>query len=170
MTLRLRQATSADSQLLSDLGYEIYPAHFAPLWVSEAEMNDFLAGEYALPVLEKSLREEGVTWYVAQTDRPIGFTKVSWEAAMPGTGEVGVLLNKIYLAPAETGKNYGQVMFEQMVQLARNKGKTMLWLEVLEQNEGAYRFYQKQGMLCVNEVAFETASQRSMLKIMRLSL
>lgn len=170
MTLHLRHATPADSRLLSDLGYRIYSAHFKPLWVSETEMNSFLHDEYSLPVLEQSLKESGVAWYVAQTERPIGFMKVTWEAAIPGTSDVGVLLNKLYLDPAETGKHYGKLMFEHAVRLARNNGKRSLWLEVLEQNEGAYRFYQRQGMLCVNEVVFETASQQSVLKIMRMPL
>ncbi|MCK7069249.1 hypothetical protein L8P41_00180 [Enterobacter roggenkampii] len=90
MTLRIRQATGADSTLLSELGYRIYPAHFQHLWVSDAEMTAFLDAEYT---------------------------------------------------PS-----------------------------VIEQNAGAYRFYQKQGMLCIKNVLFETASQQSILKIMGMSL
>ena len=54
--------------------------------------------------------------------------------------------------------------------MARSRAKDYLWLEVLEQNAGAYRFYQKQGMLCVKNVLFETASQQSILRIMGMSL
>lgn len=82
MTLRIRQASGADSTLLSELGYRIYPAHFQHLWVSDAEMKDFLDGEYALSVLEQSLKENAVSWYVAETDRPVGFMKVTWEALL----------------------------------------------------------------------------------------
>lgn len=56
MTLRIRQATGADSTLLSALGYRIYPAHFQHLWVSDAEMKDFLNAEYAPSVIEQSLK------------------------------------------------------------------------------------------------------------------
>ena len=61
-------------------------------------------------------------------------------------------------------------MFNSITDMARSRGKDYLWLEVLEQNAGAYRFYQKQGMLCVNNVLFETASQQSILRIMGMSL
>lgn len=54
MTLRIRQATGADSTLLSELGYRIYPAHFQHLWVSDAEMKDFLDAEYTLPSLSRA--------------------------------------------------------------------------------------------------------------------
>lgn len=46
----------------------------------------------------------------------------------------------------------------------------ILWLEVLEQNERARKFYDKQGMQFIKAIAFETASQRSILKIMGISL
>ncbi|MEE9660129.1 hypothetical protein [Enterobacter cloacae complex sp. CARB60] len=68
MSLRIRQATAADSELLTELGYRIYPAHFQHLWVSETEMKDFLHGEYALSVVERSLKDNAVSWYVAETD------------------------------------------------------------------------------------------------------
>ncbi|EOX3825042.1 N-acetyltransferase family protein [Enterobacter quasiroggenkampii] len=170
MTLRIRQATGADYALLSELGYRIYPAHFQHLWVSDAEMKAFLDGEYAVSVLEQSLKEPNVTWYIAETDRPVGFMKVTWDAMLPETDKRGVLLNKLYLDPAETGKNYGQDMFNKIIDMARSRGKDYLWLEVLEQNAGAHRFYHKQGMLCIKNVLFETASQQSILRIMGMSL
>ncbi|HBH7065022.1 TPA: GNAT family N-acetyltransferase [Enterobacter cloacae] len=170
MTFRIRQATGADAARLSELGYRIYPAHFQHLWVSDAEMKDFLDAEYASSVIEQSLTESQVSWLVAETDRPVGFMKVTWEAKIPETDRQGVLLNKLYLDPAETGKNYGQVMFNEIIDMARCKGKTYLWLEVLEQNAGAYRFYQKQGMLCLKDVVFATASQQSILRIMGMPL
>ena len=133
MTLRIRQATGADSTLLSELGYRIYPAHFQHLWVSDAEMTAFLDAEYTPSVIEQSLSESHVSWFVAETDRPVGFMKVTWDAMLPETDKRGVLLNKLYLDPAETGKHYGQDMFNKIIDMARSRGKDSLWLEVLEQ-------------------------------------
>lgn len=69
MTLRIRQATGADSTLLSELGYRIYPAHFQHLWVSDAEMKDFLDAEYTPSVIEQSLSE---TMFPGLWQKPIG--------------------------------------------------------------------------------------------------
>lgn len=170
MTLQIRQATLADSVLLNEMGFRIYRAHFQHMWVSEAEMNDFLVSEYSLSTLEKSLRDRSVSWYVAETDRPIGFAKLTWQSTIPETELSGVLLNKLYLCPAETSQRYGQLMFERIKELARSNGKDFLWLEVLEQNERARKFYDKQGMQFIKAIVFETASQRSILKIMGISL
>ncbi|MRE92177.1 GNAT family N-acetyltransferase [Enterobacter bugandensis] len=132
-------------------------------------MKAFLDAEYTPAVIEQSLSESPVSWFVAETDRPVGFMKVTWDAMLPETDKRGVLLNKLYLDPAETGKHYGQDMFNK-IDMARSRGKDYLWLEVLEQNAGAYRFYQKQGRLCIKNVLFETASQQSILNIMGMSL
>lgn len=170
MTLHMRQATLADAMLLNEMGYRIYRAHFKHLWVSESELNPFLAGEYSLSVLEQSLQERSVCWYVAETDRPMGFAKVSDESTIPDTDISGTLLNKLYFDAAETGKGYGQLMFETIKARARGTGAKFLWLEVLEQNERACHFYNKLGMEHIKSTLFTTASQQSVIRIMGLSL
>lgn len=85
MTLQIREATPADAMLLNALGYRIYRAHFEHLWESKSELEAFLASEYSLDELEQSLNEQAVCWYVAETDRPIGFAKVTYESSIPDT-------------------------------------------------------------------------------------
>ncbi|ALB63027.1 alanine acetyltransferase [Cronobacter condimenti 1330] len=170
MPLQIRQATLVDAALLSALGYRIYRAHFTQMWASASAMNDFLDGEYALSAIERSLKDLSVSWYVAETDRPIGFAKLTWESTIPGTEISGVLLNKLYLDPEETSKRYGQCVFEKITEFARNSGKDFLWLEVLEQNTRAYQFYNKQGMRYMKDTIFKTGSQQSILKIMGITL
>ena len=170
MTLQMRQATLADAMLLSELGYRSYRAHFKHLWVSESELNQFLADEYSLPALEQSLQDRRVCWYVTETDRPIGFAKVTFETTIPDTDISGVLLSKLYLDPAETSKGYGERMFATIKARARDTGARFLWLEVIEQNERACHFYNKLGMEHIKSTLFTTASQQSVIRIMGLSL
>lgn len=170
MTLQIREATPADAMLLNALGYRIYRAHFEHLWESESELEAFLASEYSLDELEQSLKEQAVCWYVAETDRPIGFAKVTYESSIPDTNMSGMLLNKLYLDPADTRKGYGQVMFDTVKELARARGKDFVWLEVLEQNECAGHFYRKQGMTLIKSDYFKTASQQSVIRIMGIAV
>lgn len=170
MAIQIRPATLADVTLLNKLGYNIYRSHFRHLWVSESEMNNFLESEYSLPALEKSLRDHKVCWYVAEAESPIGFAKLIWESTIPDTEISGVLLSKLYLEPTETSKGYGQLMFERITALARGRGKNFLWLEVLDQNERAFQFYNKQGMQYIKDTIFKTASQQSIVRIMGISV
>lgn len=75
--------------LLNALGYRISRAHFEHLWESESER-------------EQSQKEQAVCCYVVETDRPIGFVKVTYESSIPDTNMSGMLLNKLYLDPADT--------------------------------------------------------------------
>lgn len=170
MTLYIRKATSADSVLLNTLGNSIYPAHFKHLWKSESEMNDYLKSEFSLSVLEKNLTDKNTCWFIAENEQPMGYVKLTWEATIPDTDLRGTLLNKLYLAPSCTNQHYGQQIISRVIDLARSQEQTFLWLEVLEQNERACRFYEKQGMRFIKEVVFETASQRSVLKVMGTSI
>jgi len=43
-------------------------------------------------------------------------------------------------------------------------------MEVLEQNERACNFYNKQGMRYIKDIIFKTASQQNVLKIMGMPL
>ncbi|WP_428946131.1 GNAT family N-acetyltransferase [Pantoea sp. FN060301] len=63
-------------------------------------------------------------------------------------------------------QHYGKLMFENALQLARARGMKYLWLEVLEQNAGGRRFYEKQGMRYIRDTIFSTPSQQSRLNIM----
>lgn len=170
MIFNIRDADLTDSGILNELGYNIYRSHFSHMWISESEMNVFLDAEYSYPALEKSLQDPSTSWYLAEAHHPIGFAKIIWESCIPETSISGVLLNKLYLIPTETGKNYGKMMFERFIAIAQNRGKKYLWLEVLEQNERAYRFYEKQGMLHVKDTVLSTASQQSTLKIMGMPI
>ena len=106
MELNIRNALLADSLLLSELGFEIYSSHFRHLWVSHSEMNDYMEREYSLLSLDSSLADPRVSWYLTETNQPVGFAKVTWKEKIPDTEMSGVLLNKIYLASNATGKNH----------------------------------------------------------------
>ncbi|HCQ0107087.1 MULTISPECIES: GNAT family N-acetyltransferase [Citrobacter] len=170
MSLIIRQATLADSALLNELGYRFYTAHFKHMWKSESEFDNYLEGEYSLPVIEQSINDKNISWYIVEIEQPIGFVKLTWQATVPNTDISGVLLNKLYLAPTKTNQHYGQLMFNKVIDLARSQGKKYLWLEVLEQNERAQKFYKKQGMKHISDIIFETNSQRSILKLMGMCI
>lgn len=170
MSLIIRQATLADSALLNELGYRFYTAHFKHMWKSESEFDNYLEGEYSLPVIEQSINDKNISWYIVEIEQPIGFVKLTWQATVPNTDISGVLLNKLYLAPTKTNQHYGQLMFNKVIDLARSQGNKYLWLEVLEQNERAQKFYKKQGMKHISDIIFETNSQRSILKLMGMCI
>ncbi|MGK3126675.1 N-acetyltransferase family protein [Candidatus Pantoea formicae] len=166
MNFTIRKAQAEDAELLHQLGRMTYSAHFKHMWVSTDEMDAFIDKEYGLTVLQSSLAAENESWLIAETDHPVGFAKVTWNTPVPDSGMTGAMLNKLYLNPDQTGKNYGKIMFESIINEAREKREGYMWLEVMAENVRARKFWEAFGMQHIKDIPFVTASQRSTLQIL----
>lgn len=166
MELTIRNAHAGDAELLHQLGRMTYSAHFKHMWVSEAEMDEFIDKEYGLTELRNSLAAPDESWLIAETAMPVGFAKVTWNTPVPDSGMSGAQLNKLYLNPQETGKNYGRRLFESIIHAAREKREGYLWLEVMGTNVRARKFYEAFGMQHIKDIPFITASQQSIVQIL----
>ena len=69
----------------------------------------------------------------------------------------GAELQKIYFLPGHAGNGYGPRLFEQVQQRAIERRQKTLWLEVLQRNTGAQRFYQRQGLSMCGETCYTSA-------------
>ncbi|WP_142901198.1 GNAT family N-acetyltransferase, partial [Klebsiella pneumoniae] len=87
-------------------------------------------------------------------EEPIGFAKYACRQDINPEGPTGTLLHKLYLLPDATGHRYGEQIFRAVEKRAKETGESWLWLEVLAANTGARRFYERQGMQHVKDVAF----------------
>lgn len=164
--LTLRKASVDDAALISEMGFASYMHHFAHLWREQSELQDFLRQEYAVPVLQQSLQDEKSCWFIASDPSPVGFAKVSWHRAVDEHGPVGTLLHKLYFLPGKTGCGYGETLLTEIARMAKSRGETALWLEVLDANSNAQRFYLRQGFTHLKETLFSTPSQQSTLHIL----
>lgn len=170
MHLTFRHATVDDAPLLSEMGSCTYRHHFAHLWRREEELNDFIAAEYSVAALQQSLSAADTCWLIAHAERPAGFAKIAWRKPVPEQTSTGALLHKLYLMPGETGKGYGEQFWQAILREARAENERWLWLEVLEANAGARRFYDARGMKMLTQTIFSSATQQSVLFVMGKAL
>lgn len=169
--LTINKAQISDAPLLHDMGYASYQHHFAHLWQEKDEMANFLAHEYSLSALQNSLQDDSSCWLIASVeDTPIGFAKFSWHRAVSPEGPTGTLLHKLYFLPQATGKGYGEEVINDVAQRAKALGETFMWLEVLEANVQARRFYERHGFVHLHDTVFATASQQSTIHILGKSI
>jgi ribosomal protein S18 acetylase RimI-like enzyme len=66
------------------------------------------------------------------------FAFVAWDAA---TGEV----LRLYTHPRGAGRGAGRALLDRAVEELRAAGRTQAWLNTEERNEGARRFYERNG-------------------------
>ncbi|WP_205951052.1 GNAT family N-acetyltransferase [Pantoea stewartii] len=170
MTLILREARQSDASLLSELGVSTYTHHFRQYWTHSEELDEFLNQEYSPQVIESSLADPSAGWYIIETSAPIGFVKVIWRCNIHGTPLHGTLLKKLYLSEGSTGKNYGQLIFDEVAEMAKERGSDFLWLEVLKENTRARKFYEIQGMTFIKDNFYSTATQDVTVHVLGMNL
>lgn len=168
--MSIRIARPADASLLRSLAFTIYPAHFRHMWLSECEMNTYLESEFSLTTLTCGLQDPKVCWFIAGKDKPVGFAKLTWIKTIPGTAISGVSIDRLYLAPEATGKQFGKQIFKKIVIAAQKHRKEFLWLTVREQNWRARKFYETSGMRHMADTEFRTESQISKLHVMGMDI
>ncbi|MDX7986112.1 GNAT family N-acetyltransferase [Xenorhabdus sp. 12] len=172
--LKIREATSKDAALLSQLFETSYRFHFSNLWLDKDELEKYLTEECSLETISTSLHTSEHKWFLAETAdvnaKVIGFSKIIINKTIPDENITGLYLHKLYLIPHLTGKKYGEQLFDHVVKLGREWEQKWLWLEVLENNKNAIKFYANKGMQKQKDIVFTSPKQQSTLHIMTKKL
>ncbi len=167
----IRQALPADLATVREIGIGSYVAHFGALWHNRHELETFLAKDFAVEALEKSLQDPQTCWLLAYKDNtPIGFARLNFDSLLAATATSGAELQKIYFLPGFAGRGYGERLYAEVQRRAIGRRQKLLWLDVLTSNVSAQRFYQRQSMEIVGENCFTSASQSVALWYMAKSL
>lgn len=154
----VRQALLEDLTQVRDIGIRTYRAHFGELWHYPHELEAFLAEDFSVSALEQTLRDPDVCWLLAyENDALVGYARLNVDSLLAPTQSRGAELQKIYFLPGHAGNGYGQRLFEQVQQRAIERRQKTLWLEVLQRNTGAQRFYQRQGLSICGETCYTSA-------------
>lgn len=72
----------------------------------------------------------------------------------------------IYLLPEYMGKGFGSKLLERAFSELRTLGFKDILLWVLEENESARKFYEKNGMICSGEVIEDEIGSKSLREVM----
>ncbi|WP_340610145.1 GNAT family N-acetyltransferase [Xenorhabdus bharatensis] len=164
--LTIREATIKETQQLSQMIEESYRFHFSHLWQDEDELEEYISEQSSLTEIANSINIPNHKWFIAETSRPIGFIKIAVDKTIPDSELTGLYLHKLHLLPRLTGKNYGQQMFDYIEKLGQEQNQKWLWLEVLESNKQARKFYEKNAMKWFRDIIFTSPKQQSTLHIM----
>ncbi|MEY2950016.1 MAG: hypothetical protein RLZZ248_1217 [Bacteroidota bacterium] len=131
MEIKIRTATLNDMeavhQLVNELAiYEKEPdAFIAPL---SAYQQDFKNGIFEVQVAETAGKIIGMVFYYMAYS--------TWKGRM-------LYLEDFVVAEEYRGKGVGQMLFDQFIQTAREKNCVMVKWQVLDWNEPAINFYEK---------------------------
>lgn len=156
MTVRIATAESADAETLADLGARSYRSHFAALW-TPAGLDGYVAAEYSADRIRQEI-EGGATSYLTALvgGAIVGFAKVTRDRRVPLNGAYGLELEKIYLLPECTGGGHGSALLASVLDFAVDRDQRVVWLDVLKENDGGRRLYERHGFTVAGELPFAT--------------
>lgn len=154
--LHLAPIAIADHEKLSGLMFRIYPPVYQHLWKDGGAW--YVGHLYAKNNLEKELGDPNSRYYfIHYRGTTVGVLRVLVHAPLPGTENANATqLQRIYLDPAVQGKGIGKTLLQWCVDRFCRDGKATLWLEVMDTQKAAIRFYEKAGFHIAGALTFRS--------------
>ena len=123
----------------------IYPPIYRHLWEDGAEW--YLENVYSEPSVRTDLEDQEAPWWLVKDgEATIGTMRLRLHAICPARpGEEALLLHRIYLDPEVIGRGIGRQLMILAEEIARSLDKEWIWLEAMDSQESAIRFYEKAG-------------------------
>jgi ribosomal protein S18 acetylase RimI-like enzyme len=156
MALLLREATSRDAAVLSELGTRTFRETFVEDFrvpYSESDLAAFIPTAYGVDVIGKYLADPTFRHFIAEQDgRAIGYALAGpnglpHEEAVPGDGE----LKRLYVVRDAQGTGAGRALLDAALAWL---GDGRIWIGVWSGNVRAQRVYEKRGFVKVGGYGF----------------
>lgn len=108
---------------------------------------------YAKDSLKEDLKDPDSRYYfVSYNDETIGILRLLLNNPLPGSGTAnGVKLHRIYLDPTILGKGIGRKIMAWVENTFCCGEGSLLWLEVMDSQDPAIRFYKSLGFSIVGD-------------------
>ncbi len=147
--------TEEHVDLYNELGLASYREHYLHLW-QDRDPFQYISNSFTQEVVFTELADPGLAHYIVFLgQQPAGIMKIVKNSPTSGYSAVeALLLEKIYLQKAVTGKGLGTQCLDFVVSYARSLGKKVLWLDTMK-NGPALPFYLKYGFEIKDEKDLE---------------
>lgn len=167
----LKICDSSDIDTLRELGEETYRATFAP-YNTEEDMEAYIHKAFAVQRMEEELGNPASVFVLALLDgRAAGYTKLNYAPAQTELNDAAALeVERIYVRQRFQGRHLGQQLLDYAIKRAAQEGMAYLWLGVWENNDGAIRFYQRNGFTRFGEHVFMLGADEQTDYLMRREL
>lgn len=160
-SLSIRQATSEDAKLLTDLSYTTFWDAFAHHPKNApVDLAHYMRQAFSVEQIAAELAETNAIFLIAEIDgKPAGYAKLNIDNIEDGvTAERPIELARLYSHQEYIGKGVGQNLMDACFDLARTRGHDVMWLGVWEFNPRAQRFYEKNGFRACGRHIFQLGS------------
>jgi len=161
MTAHLRPATPADAAIIALLGRITFAETFGSLFRErQDDLSTYLDATFDVTKLERSLDKRENSYWLAHRQRlPVGYAKLKHPSPPPRRTEHACQLQKIYVLREFLGQRIGCDLMREVMRAAAERAP-LLWLDVLQENTRAARFYERFGFAAAGADTYAIGAQR----------
>lgn len=170
--LSIRPVAPQDVGLLREISIKTFTDAFAPFNTPE-DMQQYIGNNLSEARLLNEINTPGSYFYFAEKDGQVcGYLKLNTEGAQTDlkTQTDTLEIERIYVLSEFQNQKIGQYLFERSIDIARQSGKTTLWLAVWEHNPGAIAFYKRNGLAEFGSHNFKLGEDLQTDILMRMEL
>jgi len=131
-----------------------YEQHYVYLW--EDQGLSYMKQQFSPGIMREQLLADGCQFYlIALGNTIIGMIKLNFSSRLAKYPVQSCMeIQRIYLLLRYVGKGHGAKVFYFIEQLARQKGKEVLWLMVMDSSP-VRTFYENQGYIFHSKTSYE---------------
>jgi ribosomal protein S18 acetylase RimI-like enzyme len=169
--IEIRKISFANLVQLQEIGRQTFTETFSSS-NTEGNMKTYLEEGFSVEKLTAELQNPESEFYFASLNETvIGYLKVNFGQAQTETqDEKSLEIERIYVLQEFHGKKVGQLLYDQAIQIAKNKKVNFVWLGVWEENYRAIQFYTKNGFVAFGQHIFTLGDDEQTDIMMRLEL
>ena len=170
-TIHIRKVTKQDIDDLQRIGRETFEETFATENTPE-DLQHYLDESFSREKLTTELLNPNSEFYFASCDATvIGYLKLNLGQAQTELKDSNALeIERIYVLKAYHGKQVGQLLYNNALQLAKDLKVHYIWLGVWEKNTRAIGFYTKNGFVAFDKHLFKLGTDEQTDILMKLIL
>ncbi|MCP9757215.1 GNAT family N-acetyltransferase [Lacihabitans sp. CCS-44] len=170
-SIEIKKVQTADLKQLQEIGRQTFSETFSA-GNTEENMQNYLEEGFSEEKLSKELNDPNAEFYFAtQKNVVIGYLKLNFGASQTELKDESALeIERIYVLKDFHGKSVGQVLYNQAIDIAKQKKANYVWLGVWEENPRAISFYKKNGFVEFDKHIFKLGDDEQTDIMMKLML
>lgn len=159
--LQIRTAIPEDAQHIALLGRVTFTETFSEYFRDQQDLFDYYERTFNVAKIKAGIQNPNNKFWIAfWNDLPIGYAKLKISSSTEFIEAASVSqLQKIYVLKEFLDKKAGKALMDELMSFFNISGQTHIWLSVLNSNERALNFYEKNGFSKVGEHQFSIGKE-----------
>jgi diamine N-acetyltransferase len=163
----IKRADGGHAATVALLGRLTFAETFGYLFQDHrCDLRAYLDATFDVAKIADSLRKpENLYWLAFERGLPVGYAKLKHPSPPPGQHAADAAqLQKIYVLHEFLGASIGRDLLASSMAAATRS--SLVWLDVLRENERAVRFYERHGFRAIGEDTYTIGAQTFLFTLM----